>query len=1044
MQKTLHIHLKPTAADAAELRYYFDNPNNYKERVLELSAIQTLIDHAETFYYVARPLSDLFGAGKQLYHWLDGEDRFLSDPIESCRSADVLVLAISTDGKLAHLPWEVLHDGTSFLVQRNKPVIVPARWIPQKTEANQPANRPLQVLFMACSPTNVNPVLDFEHEEGLILNATKKQPMSLTVEESGELNELRNLIDTYGPGYFDVFHLSGHANITDEGPRFYTENEIGENYPAPAADIMNALPHTPQLIFLSGCRTGEAGKAGGVPSLAEELLKIGAKSVLGWGRSVLDDEASQAAAELYAALSASHEVPRAVGETWQALIKNKARDWHLLRLYIAGEIPGPLVTPLKTLGRKKAPLPSVVSKYFANGKVPTREAFIGRRRELQRCLRKLRENDPNIAGILIHGMGGLGKTSLTSRLCDRLSNDYTPVIWVGEVDKFKIVNKLCEDLKKPLQDILMNPDDELKYKLRDVFEKARETPFLLILDDFEANFEKDKQTGELIFRGDGLLVLSAEAKTVLEALVFAIRKSNSPDRLIITSRYKLNIAEAEYFYHVPLAAFPDADVKKKVSRLEREKKSPEKGSAGENLKPKAVIVADGNPRLLEWLYEILGQKGLNHETILERMAEKEAEFREKILAAELLKQQASELREMLAHSLIYDLPVPQEAIAAVCETIPDWEKHIERASALGLIEVMPLPNEETLYRAPKILEPLLKAEMPENREVLAGIAAETLYRIWWNEENATEERAIEIHRLALAGKAAEIAINMTVVLSNQWYNRSRFREVVILCEATMNVVGEDYRLLHSLAKAERNLGDVDKALRHYQQALQACPDENVKEKGAILHNTAIIYRNQGETEEALRLYRQSLEIKEKIGNVKGKAATLHQMAIIYRNQGETEEALRLYRQSLEIKEKIGNVKGKAATLHQMAIIYANQGETEEALRLFRQSADIEEKIGNVQGKAATLHQMAGIYEDQGETEEALRLYRQSLEIKEKIGDVQGKAITLGMIAQILASRGDFKTALDYFQESIAILERIKSPIAKQVKETMAKVQAMAK
>jgi CHAT domain-containing protein len=317
MQKTLHIHLKPAAANTAELRYYFDNPNDYKERVLNLAVIENLIAEAEKFYYVPRDFSDLSSIGTQLYHWLDGEDRFLTQPIESCRAADVLVLAISTEGKLAHLPWEVLHDGTSFLVQHVKPVIVPARWSDQKLPANEPANRPLQVLFMACSPTDVNPVLDFEHEEGLILNATKEEapnatkkqskaptvPMNLTVEESGELNELKYLIDTYGPGYFDVFHLSGHANITDEGPRFYTESEIGENYPASADDIMNALPHTPQLIFLSGCRTGEAGKSGGVPSLAEELLKIGAKSVLGWGRSVLDDEASQAAAELYAALS---------------------------------------------------------------------------------------------------------------------------------------------------------------------------------------------------------------------------------------------------------------------------------------------------------------------------------------------------------------------------------------------------------------------------------------------------------------------------------------------------------------------------------------------------------------------------------------------------------------------------------------------------------------------------------------------------------------------------------------------------------------------
>ncbi|OQY57802.1 MAG: hypothetical protein B6245_15210 [Desulfobacteraceae bacterium 4572_88] len=380
MQKVLHIQIRPKDRDTADLRYFFDNPNDFKARTLNMASVEKLIDEAEKRYYVHQILADLTGTGKALYNWLDGEDRFLTEPINACRGTETLALAISTEGKLAHLPWEVLHDGNLFLAQRKNPVIVPVRWQDQNTGPGTPVNRPLQVLFMACSPTDVSPPLDFEDEEARILRATKKHPMSLTVEESGCLNELRNLMDYYEPGYFDVFHLSGHANITDDGPRFFTESDMGRVSPASAEGIMDALPHTPRVIFLSGCRTGEAAREGGVPSLAEELLELGAKAVLGWGRSVLDTEASDAAAELYGALSKGYEMARALGETWQSLIKNNARDWHLLRLYVAGDVPAPLVTPLKTGGRAKVPRASLATRLFGKEKVPTRENFIGRRR----------------------------------------------------------------------------------------------------------------------------------------------------------------------------------------------------------------------------------------------------------------------------------------------------------------------------------------------------------------------------------------------------------------------------------------------------------------------------------------------------------------------------------------------------------------------------------------------------------------------------------------------------------------------------------------
>lgn len=111
----------------------------------------------------------------------------------------------------------MLHDGNSFLVER-LPGVVPVRWVSSDTvnklsiEA-EPENRALQVLFMATSPLGVEPELDFEAEEGRILEATVRKPLTLTVEESGCLSELGNLVDDYGSGYFDVLHLTGHATL---------------------------------------------------------------------------------------------------------------------------------------------------------------------------------------------------------------------------------------------------------------------------------------------------------------------------------------------------------------------------------------------------------------------------------------------------------------------------------------------------------------------------------------------------------------------------------------------------------------------------------------------------------------------------------------------------------------------------------------------------------------------------------------------------------------------------------------------------------------
>ncbi|OUL30101.1 NB-ARC domain-containing protein [Nostoc sp. RF31YmG] len=1010
--QTLHLDLKPVDGNYVELRYFIDNPNEYERRSLPLTEIADLIELAERDYYVSALPKDYTVTGRRLYNWLDGSDRTLQSLLNKYRREGV-VLAIATSEKLTHLPWELLHDGNSFLVQR-VPAVVPVRWVSDSavkklTVAEEPENRALQVLFMATSPLDVLPVLDFEGEEARILTATARQPLALTVEESGCLSELGYLVDGYDRDYFDVLHLTGHATLQDGQPRFVTETLTGEAYYASAEDIAQELQfRLPKLIFLSGCRTGQAGNGGSVPSMAEELLKSGAKAVLGWGQKVLDPDATDAAAALYQELSAGKQIVEAVASTYQALIKNKARDWHLLRLYAAGNLPSSLVTPLRKPGRKPAPAPSVTTQFLdpaGKVKVPTRESFVGRRRQLQNCLRVLTQSSDEI-GVLIHGMGGLGKSSLAARLCDRLPT-FERVVWVGHIDEASLVSCLAKQLDdKEQRESLQNNDEELEYRLRRVFCQLHEDAksFLLVLDDFEVNLAPRNES----------YVLQAEAAEVLKALVWAIRENYTSHRIIITCRYDFEFTQLQYFHKQPLDRLQGADLRKKFNRLTA---FGDKSQVDEALKLQAQKLADGNPRLLEWLDKILQNTTVDQAAILNSLeADRRAELREQVLAEALLQQMDETMREMLSRGLVFELPVPREALAAVCENIFNLEHYINRAVALGLLEV----SHDEALRVPRILP----VQLAGDGEGLYKQAAEVLYRLWWEEgENRTEEKQLEIHRLALLGKEEKKAAEITRHLAMRWSYQSRFREVVHLCKSTIEIT-EDYGVLKEMAYCEMVVGEADKALEHYQQALNLCPSEDKGQQASINHNLGILKANRGEINSAIAFYEQSLALKKQIADVRGQATTLRQLGILKANIGEINSAIALFEQSLAIDKQISNIQGQAATLHQIGRLKANTGEINVAIVLYQRYLAITGQISNVQTKAATLHEMGILEANRGEMKTAIILYKQSLALTEQIGDIQTKAATLHEMGRLKANTGEIKEAMELFQQSLALTEQM--------------------
>jgi CHAT domain-containing protein len=748
--KILHLDLKPVGNDYAEFRYFWDNPHDYQSYQLPLAELFERIQQAETDYYTRLP-EEYAKTGQALYNWLDGSERNLQRALEKHKRQGI-VLAVAASQRLAHLPWEVLHDGQDFLVER-RPTTIPIRWVKSESERQltveeQPENRALNLLFMATSPLGIEPELYFETEEAQILQATKRTPLYLRVEESGSLEELGYLIKEYPSRNFDVVHLTGHATFQKEKPCFITETEYGQPEYSSAKEIANALQEPmPKLVFLSGCRTGYS-RDGAIPSMAEALLNQGATAVLGWGQKVKDTDATTAASCLYQELSAGKTVTEAVSLTYKALIKCKARDWHLLRLYVAETLPGALVTPLRTPRRKPAPRHSTTVEFRdPQGKlrVATRENFVGRRRQLQNCLRTLK-TDYEKVGVLIHGFGGLGKSTIASRLWERLP-EHEKVFWWRQIDESSLVNQLADQLKNSEQrTALMDIHEKLKYRLRNLFCQLNEVgdkPFLFVLDDFEWNLEPRK--------GRYGYVLKTVVAEALEALVWAIQKADFRHRIIITCRYDFESNLLKQFYKQPLESFRKSELQKKLNRLE----SFNDEDIDQAVIEKALRFADGNPRLLEWLNDDI----LPKEYVDSRLGELEAnpeEWKSRIIWEDLYEQIDPSLERILSHCLVFELPVPWSALEAVCESISGYKEQLNRAVELGLIEVSPEPDEsQRVYRVSRILPHIIPAIcLPQEPELysLYQKASEKLYELWGNRENESEEKWREIFRVTFANR----------------------------------------------------------------------------------------------------------------------------------------------------------------------------------------------------------------------------------------------------------------------------------------------------
>jgi tetratricopeptide (TPR) repeat protein len=193
---------------------------------------------------------------------------------------------------------------------------------------------------------------------------------------------------------------------------------------------------------------------------------------------------------------------------------------------------------------------------------------------------------------------------------------------------------------------------------------------------------------------------------------------------------------------------------------------------------------------------------------------------------------------------------------------------------------------------------------------------------------------------------------------------------------------------------------------------------------ALTQSLAAFAHNTRNFAAGIGLYKRLAADRELLDDPEGEAAAYHQLGVIAHEQRDFAAAEQWCRRALAITEKLGIEKHTGSTYHLLGNTALAQGNFGAAEQWYRKALVIREKQRDEHGAARTYHQLGYIAQEQGDFTAAGQWYHKSLAIEEKHGNEHGAAITYSQLGQIAEDQDDFATAEQWYRRSIAISEKL--------------------
>ncbi|RJF81593.1 hypothetical protein D3877_15770 [Azospirillum cavernae] len=231
--------------------------------------------------------------------------------------------------------------------------------------------------------------------------------------------------------------------------------------------------------------------------------------------------------------------------------------------------------------------------------------------------------------------------------------------------------------------------------------------------------------------------------------------------------------------------------------------------------------------------------------------------------------------------------------------------------------------------------------------------------------------------------------------------------------------------LGNLGNAHADLGETRRAIEFHEQALAISQEIGDRRgEGQDLGNLGNAHAALGETRRAIEFHQQALVISREIGDQRGEGGHLGNLGLAHAALGETRRAIEFHQQALVISREIGDRHGEGSHLGNLGLAHAALGETRRAIEFHQQALVISREIGDRRGDGQSLGNLGNAHAALGETRRAIEFYEQALAIGREIGDRRGEGIRLGNLGSAHAALGEARRAIAFHQQALAIAREI--------------------
>jgi tetratricopeptide (TPR) repeat protein/ABC-type dipeptide/oligopeptide/nickel transport system ATPase subunit len=899
-------------------------------------------------------------------------------------------------------------------------------------QGKAPSAAPLKMLFVTALPENMgeeNKMLEIEEEQKRLIDAigsfeaTGGQP-KIVIEflDTASLAEISEALQKH---QHDILHISGHGSYNSEVNQgvLHLEDEDGNHCQVLGKELGETLRQHQcvKLLILSACETAIAGNG-----VVEQLAEFGLPSIIAMRFSVTDMGAKIFTTALYDALSKAETLTQAIAQAREHLwaYVKQARECEPNRPHLAEWF-----TPVVYLNQYTGASVNLKEKYMLPEDFYPRSeflkskntrligsGFIGRKRYLNALRRSFGKGEH----ICLHGLGGMGKTTLAEAFAHNYENhNHDFIIFrngnqiaekyildelFARLENDETINKNTVRQIKQYLESDANQQEKLQVLIDNYLKTTRNK--ILLFDNFE-----DVQKSE-----EGEQQQAIGSASLAEFMTYLCQNTPPNCHLLFTTRYKI-VDLAEHLTHLALDKMTYAEQYRLTNFSETLRKIP--------MSERQDIVKrlDGHPRAYEFLETLLKKdKTLTWIKLSTQIGEVEAKVWEDLLLEKIYQRLNPEEQQLLQVCAVFISRTPMAALEYVIEKARLKTAKLEVGELLGLCLY---DNENQTFEVHR----LTREWMIKN--VISDIKLKEwafLAGIFFRENNTISYSELAKNYFEISENWQDF-IDISLHIQDYYQLKGFYKSALKLNE---DILEKDFDsesnayAFHNNGIIYLSLGEFDKSLINLKLSLHMSRQINDTEfEGNVLNTISQVYDAKSEYDEALTFLNQSLAINTKNNSKESIGANLNNIGRIYNFKGEYEKAISFLKQSLTIRREINDIRGESITLNNISQSMNYIGDYVLASNYIKDSLKMCIEIGDIRNEANAFCILGEILINMKNHEEALLNLNKALKIQNQILDYQGKSLTLQHLSKIYLINDDFDQAKLCLENALSIVERIK-------------------